>query len=1333
MTSRPVRLLTATLVLLGLGQCLGAVAAAFDPKTMMDTPEIRRGMTAVGKTVFAGATITKFHLRVLDVMKKANSGGDMILARVLDGPCIARQSGIIGGMSGSPVYINGRLIGAIAYGWGFAREPIAGITAIRDMLGAMDLLATAGKQTGSLPRIEGQRWAAAAPVRIGGQTYHAAQVVTGPQALPPGVMPLRLVGPTICCTGFGPRAMALVTKTLKPFGLEPLATGGAQAGPVPLSLAPGAALGIRMMEGDFDMTGIGTVTYRDGDRLLGFGHPMLQRGRVAMPICTAWIHDFVPSFQRSDKMGSGVTDVGTLQADTTWSVGGAVGPLPVMRPAEIEIVDQTRNLRRVFHVRVLMERGVTPGLLVSGVAAALEAAYNPAAEGMVRTSFEIYGTRGAHVARQDIVYAGDSPVGPAIAAIADVMQLMEGNRWEPQDVARMKFRAELNARDETAFIEKARTEETVAKAGKPLHLHIQVRPDGAPPQDYPFTLDLPRDLPKGALRIAVVGGQEAMMHRSRLGILMPTFDNLAGVFAQFEKTEDNRQLCVIAALPQQGLMVGVTPLRQLPAAVGALFERSSRTDVDKGREELTLTRDLPWVLLGRAMLALPIEDRQGGKGTATAGGKLPPESEKGSSADEKSSLNPPPDRLWWAASAFAAPRSARETWPAADDADNKPRPLDPGDKISHSKETPATPAAAAPQKNPIHKDEDAKPEPETTQAKTVLRQPTVWTQEKLTDFAVGEEKGTTLRSEGGVSLAPATTELGTLSELYVLAAAAVGEDTFLATANPGRIYRVKPDGKPELLFDTKEFAVRALAADSAGNLYAGTFPGGKVYKLTPDGKGAVFCRLDADYVWCLAFTKAGQLLAGTGPGGRAFAIDAQGQATELARVPHHHVLSLLPIGDAVYLGTSGSGLVYRLAADRRLEAVYDADDQDVTSLAADDQGRVYAGLAPEGRIVRLQSGAPPTVIFEEKGSPVYSLAYASGRLYVGTGNEGKLLASLGDGVYELVRDTGSTHVASLTTTAGGSLLCGLANPGQALRLSPTAAAEGTFTSAVLDTGRLAQWGLVDWLADLPAAAKLAVRTRTGDSSDPENGSWSDWSGPYANPGVDHVSSPPARYLQYRLELGKGPGDGVPFLRRLSLSYLPANQKPEAKLEAPETDKPVHAQVEIKWSASDPEKDQLLATLESRPAGKADWQKLAELAADKKTWKWDTTKVSDGSYDLRITVTDEPSNPGAGLTDTAMLYGVVVDNAKPTLTITKTAAQDGKLLVEGTASDNLRVVEVAYQKGEQWYGVAAADGRFDSAQEAFSFTVPLEKDKAEVKVQVRDAAGNVATQTVKWPQ
>ncbi|MGE5532603.1 MAG: Ig-like domain-containing protein, partial [Bacteroidota bacterium] len=536
--------------------------------------------------------------------------------------------------------------------------------------------------------------------------------------------------------------------------------------------------------------------------------------------------------------------------------------------------------------------------------------------------------------------------------------------------------------------------------------------------------------------------------------------------------------------------------------------------------------------------------------------------------------------------------------------------------------------------------------------------------------------------------------------------------------------------KPELLFDCNSFGVRALTADSAGNLYAGTWPGGTIYKISPEGKGEVFAKLPCDYIWALAFDANGSLLAGTGPDGELYQVDSAGSAVELIQLPQAHILSLLPTKDAVYLGTASKGLTYKLLPDRRLLALLDADTDDVTSLVLDGSGTVCAGTSG-GTVYRLPEGRPSELLLSEKSQPVYALALASGKLYAATGTEGKVLAITGDDEYATVQDTDRTHVLCLATAPDKTLYAGTGNMAEIVRFDPTAATDGTFTSSVFDAKRASRWTALHWQGDAPAGTELTLETRSGNSANPDDGSWSGWATPTGQPGNQEVNSPDSRYLQYRVRMKAAAGVS-PELRRVAISYLPANQRPKIEFDDLDEGQALRAKAEVAWSASDDDGDQMTVKLEYRPAGTTEWKSITEIAAKEESYDWDTSGIPDGAYDLRLTASDEISNPGSGLSSEKIAYGISLDNAAPEIAIQKTQVVDGKLVIEGLATDNNRVAEVAYQTDDLWRGAVAVDGAYDGQYEQFRLTVPLKDNKAEVEVRVRDAAGNTKTETVTWP-
>lgn len=1333
MTKLRLLLLYPLLAWAAVSLAVAAHADSFDPKTMMDVSEIQRGAHAIGKTVFAGTSICDFRLEIIDIMAKSNAGSDMILARVTDGPVVARQSGIIGGMSGSPVYIDGRLIGAVAWGWSFQREPITGITPIRSMLKAMDMMDSPKLGASPAP----QKWIAQRPLTLGGTRFTSAEVLSPGQKPAPGVLPLYPVSTPINCNGMGPRTLKFAQDKLGRFGLSAEGGGGGPSCiPAPVDLVPGSAVGVRFMEGDFDMTGIGTVTYRKDDKILAFGHPLMQLGYVDLPLSTAWINDFLPSYEHSNKMGAGLNDIGTLKADMPWAIGGQVGPKAPLIPAHIQIVDKTHGRTRDFNVKVFRQPALTASVLAMAISSSFEASYNPGREGTIRTHFEIKGDGGAHLTRDNQFYMPSSPDKVAMGEVQEIMGLLEDNRWQPQNVSELNYRAEIEEKDETAVVERVYAEENVAKAGKPLHVHVLLRPDAAPLEEQVFTLNMPLDLPKGSLRIGIGGGQDAMYFRGRLGLVIPNFDNLTSLLDYYQNLEQNKQLCVMAALPGKGMTIGSTQLMHLPASISAVLEKSSRSDVEQAKDEVIVSRELPYVVFGREVLSLATEDREGAKGApapATTPATKPPADPSPKAASDEFAAAPESESLWWAASAFkpgARPRvqtdaTEEEPLPVASDRPAKPTKAEAGaDKETPDKTAESDKAPGKEAKGPKDKDEEPSPD------KPVVRQPETWVQSKNTDFATGQTKGTAISAEGAVIAAPVAEKVATLAELQVWGMLATDRGTYIGTGAPGRVYKLSGN-TPQLLFDCQAFGVRALTSDPSGNVYAGAWPGGTIYKITPDGQGSVFTKLACEYVWALAWDAQGRLLAGTGPSGQLYQIDGAGKASELTQLPQQHILSVLPTKDGLYLGTAGKGLVYKLQPEHQSLVCLDADDDDITALTVDAGGRVCAST-DGGKVYRLEDGQSPKVLFDDSDQPVYALALCGGKLYAGTGTDGKLLALDHNGVYQTIDQTDATHVLCLATGPDQTLFGGTGNAGKIIKLTPAAAVDGTFTSSVFDAKRAAKWGSITGQTVVPSGTELALLTRSGNSSNPDDGSWSAWASPYGQPGTQQINSPAARYLQYRVQMKKAASGATPVLRRIAVSYLTANQAPSVDLSGFDPDKALHAKAEIKWDAADPDKDDLLATVEYRAVNTDDWKLVKELDASEGTCEWDTSGVTDGLYDVRVTVTDEIANPGTGLSDQQIAYNVRLDNTKPELTVQKTEIRDGKLVIEGMASDATRVAEVAYQVGDQWRGALPLDGAFDGQYEQFRVTVPLKDGEATVDLRVQDTAGNVATTTVTWP-
>ena len=280
--------------------------SAEDAKNIMPVSEVKRGMRGYGLTVFHGTKIEKFDVEILGVLKKMNTGRDLIMVRVGGGPITSRNTGVIGGMSGSPIYIKGKLIGAISYGSQFAKEPVGMVTPIADMLEAWDpnlpKHASGYSSAQSLPE----------PMSIGGKSIKRINIDPSgskPRGIDNGTIYMQPLMTTMMVSGMSQRGIDRLADILRPFNIRPIAGPGGGSDPnanVKASLEPGAAVGMSLASGDIDLTGICTVTYSRGGKIVAFGHPMLGIGAVDAPMTTAYITDIISSYQVSTKLGSSI-------------------------------------------------------------------------------------------------------------------------------------------------------------------------------------------------------------------------------------------------------------------------------------------------------------------------------------------------------------------------------------------------------------------------------------------------------------------------------------------------------------------------------------------------------------------------------------------------------------------------------------------------------------------------------------------------------------------------------------------------------------------------------------------------------------------------------------------------------------------------------------------------------------------------------------------------------------------------------------------------------------------------------------------------------------------
>ena len=262
---------------------------------------------------------------------------------------------------------------------------------------------------------------------------------------------------------------------------------------------------------------------------------------------------------------------------------------------------------------------------------------------------------------------------------------------------------------------------------------------------------------------------------------------------------------------------------------------------------------------------------------------------------------------------------------------------------------------------------------------------------------------------------------------------------------------------------------------------------------------------------------------------------------------------------------------------------------------------------------------------------------------------------------------------------------------------------------------------------------MTIETRSGNTADPDS-TWSAWSAAHARASGDPAGNPPGRFLQYRVRMKRGTASQSPEIERLSVVYLPANQKPTLTLSKPAVGGAIGKKCEFEWTTEDSDKDTLRVNISrSNDDGKT-WETVAEGLSGT-SYSWDASAVENGAYALRVQVSDAVSNPGHALTDETILHGMVLDTTPPTILLDgqPSISADGRVTIRGIAMDTASpIASLQSRVGESKDARAAAvaDGIFDSGYEGFEFTSESLSNGAQtIYIDARDASGNLETKTV----
>lgn len=581
---------------------LGVLAASPGAQTTyLPLDQVKPGMVGIGRTVFSGTRLEDFKVHILGVMRNVIAPQrNLILARLEGGPLA--KTGVIAGMSGSPVYVDGKLIGAVSYSLGqFSTEPIAGITPINEMIDATVMpSASRSMQPVSIgvrptPRELLDIWSR----DLGRSTSFVAEPShalllsgTSSDLGRMGAM-LRPIAVPMIASGFDASVIDSIAPAFSAAGFVPMSSQSQTNGSAPAtnSLRPGDPVGVGLLTGDFELGATGTVTHVDGDRVYAFGHPLYNLGPTQFPMTRAEVQVILPSLMASSKLASFGEVIGTVQQDRATAIAGRMGPKPSLIPITITL-NSDRTPSRKFSFGAVRDFTFTPLLAylsISNVLTSYERGVGPA-------SFSIRGQATIR-AEGDLsfedIFSGEQSAGGTAAYVAGPLTALLKNAGENVEVERIDLTIDASEQPRTARIERVWLDTTRPRAGADAIVNVALRSSRGQEIVRQVPIQIPANL-TGSLQLTVADAARTMAddRRDTRGADM---QRAAQILRTFNRARKNNRLYVRLTSTDSGAVVNGEPMAGLPPSVLAVMEAdrnsgtvSSLRSMTRGEWEIAL-------------------------------------------------------------------------------------------------------------------------------------------------------------------------------------------------------------------------------------------------------------------------------------------------------------------------------------------------------------------------------------------------------------------------------------------------------------------------------------------------------------------------------------------------------------------------------------------------------------------------------------------------------------------------------------------------------------------------------------------------------------------------
>jgi len=533
--------------------------------------QVKPGLKGYGKTIFEGNQVERFDFEVLGVLKNVGPKQDMILARLTSEKI--ERTGVFAGMSGSPVYIEDKLVGAVAAAFPFSKEPIAGITPIQQMVDIFK-----------------ERPAGNAPSTVKADPREWLKPVEMAQLLPPGLAAsaggnppssssLRQIATPLNLSGFSPAVIAQFTPQLRALGLEPVSgIGGMAADPGDDGrLEPGSTVAVQLVRGDMDVSATGTVTHVSGNNIYAFGHPFLSIGYTDLPMSKASVITVIPTLMVSMKIAATTRSVGTIKQDRATGIMGIAGEKSRMIPVHLQLTT-SRNEVKELNYEVVNDTFLTPFLMAFTVQNGIVSSERAIGGQTLQIKCSITVKDQPEILFENSVSdLASSTAFAAIAAASPVHFLLNSGF---DNLVMEKINLEISAVEQTreALLEKVWQDKLEARPGEEVNVTVFLRKANGEITAEKYPVKIPEDIPPGPLKMMIGDGTsfEKNDADSEMEFVPTSLQQLVRAINNLKK---NDRLYIRLYRDQPGALIGGEALPDLPPSLLALY-KSEKTSGD---------------------------------------------------------------------------------------------------------------------------------------------------------------------------------------------------------------------------------------------------------------------------------------------------------------------------------------------------------------------------------------------------------------------------------------------------------------------------------------------------------------------------------------------------------------------------------------------------------------------------------------------------------------------------------------------------------------------------------------------------------------------------------